>query len=74
VGSNMNRRDVVAGLVLGLKGFALDWFKLDLYLSVSLLFGPIFVMLTILSYGTAAGVIAGVISSSCTCAIWGNPW
>jgi PAS domain S-box-containing protein len=65
---------MIAGVVLGLLGFVANWFKLDLFFNVDLLFGSIFVMLAILRYGTAAGIIAGTIAASCTYLIWGHPW
>lgn len=62
------------GLLLGLLGFAGNWFKFELFFNVDFLFGSLFVMLALVRFGAVAGIIAGVIASSCTFLLWNHPW
>lgn len=62
------------GVLLGLLGFAGNWFKFELFFNVDFLFGSLFVMLAIIRFGTVAGVVAGVIAASCTFFLWNHPW
>jgi len=71
------RRDqhrLLWGVGLGLLGFAGNWLKFELFFNVDFLFGSLFVMLAIVRFGTAAGIVAGVIASSCTLLLWHHPW
>lgn len=62
------------GLVLGLLGFVGNWFKFELFFGVDFLFGTFFVMVAILRYGSAPGVVSGVLAGSCTYLLWQHPW
>ena len=68
------QRQILVGIVLGLLGFAANWFKLELFFGIDLQFGSIFVMLALLLYGGIAGIIAGVIAAGCTWFQWYHPW
>lgn len=70
----MSRRDLIAGLLLGFVGFAVNGFKLPLFFDVDFLFGSIFSMYALLRFGLRAGVPAAVIAASCTWLHWGHPW
>lgn len=69
-----SKKQLTAGIVLGLLGYAANLVKLELFFGVDFLFGSILVMLTMLLYGGAAGIIAGVIASLCTWYHWHHPW
>ena len=62
------------GAFLGLLGFAGNWFKFELFFNVDFLFGSLFVMLAIIRFGPAAGLVAGVIAASSTYFLWNHPW
>ncbi|TRO78916.1 PAS domain S-box protein [Trichloromonas acetexigens] len=70
----MSRRDLIAGLLLGLVGFAVNWFKLPLFFDVDFLFGSILSMYALLRFGLGAGVLAAVVAASCTWLHWLHPW
>ncbi len=70
----MSRCDLIAGLLLGLVGFAVNWFKLPLFFDVDFLFGSIFSMYALLRFGLRAGVLAALIAASCTWLHWQHPW
>jgi|GEM_PF-1763446 len=70
----MNYRAVIAGLILGLLGFAGNWFNLSLIFDLYYLFGSIFVMFAILRFGFQAGLTAALISSPCAYLVLGNPF
>lgn len=63
-----------AGLLLGVLGFAVNWFKLELFFNVDFLFGSIITMVALLRYGLAAGVIAALVAATCTWHHWHQPW
>ena len=65
---------LLAGILLGLAGFAGNWFKFNLFLNIDFLFGGFFVMTALLRYGTGAGIMASLIASSCTWLIWRHPY
>ena len=69
-----SKKQLTAGFVLGLLGYAANLVKLELFFGVDFLFGSIFVMLGMLLYGATAGIIAGVIASLCTWYHWHHPW
>ncbi len=70
----MNSSAMLAGFMLGLAGFAGNWFKLELFANIDFHFGTFFVMLAILRYGMGAGIIAGTMAASYTLLNWGYPW
>ncbi len=70
----MNRRQIIAGLLFGCAGFALNWFKLELFFNVDFLFGSILTMLALLRFGFGAGLLAAVIASTCSWIHWHHPW
>lgn len=70
----MTRRELVAGLLLGLTGFALNWFKLPLFFNVDFLFGSIVTMFALLRFGLATALLASLIAASCTWLHWQHPW
>jgi len=67
-------KKLLIGVLLGLAGFAGNWFKLELFFSVDFLFGSFFVMLAILRYGSAAGIVSGIIAAACSYVLWSHPW
>lgn len=70
----MNRRNVTAGVVLGLIGFAVNQLGLELFFNVTILLGPCFAVFALVRYGAAAGIIAGVIAASGTLLAFNHPW
>lgn len=70
----MNRHNILAGFMLGLVGFAVNWFKLELFFNVDFLFGSIVTMFALLRYGLAAGTIAALVAATCTWHHWHQPW
>lgn len=70
----MNRHNVAAGIVLGLAGFAVNWFNLELFFNVDFLFGSIVTMFAMLRYGLTAGTIAALLAATCTWHHWHQPW
>ena len=70
----MSRRDLIAGLLLGLVGFAVNCFKLPLFFDVDFLFGSVFSMFALLRFGMAAGLLSALIAASCTWLHWQHPW
>lgn len=68
------QREVITGILFGLAGFALNWFKLELYFNVDFLFGSIISMFALLRYGLVTGVLAALIASTCTQLHWNHPW
>ena len=69
-----SKKQLAAGILFGLLGYAANLVKLELFFGVDFLFGSIFVMLGMLLYGGAAGIIAGVMASLCTWYHWHHPW
>ena len=67
-------KKIAAGLLLGLLGFAVNWFRIDLFFNIQFLFGSIFVMFAILHFGANAGIVAGFTASLCTWVLWKHPW
>lgn len=65
---------LLAGILLGLAGFAGNWFKFSMFLNIDFLFGSFFVMTALLRYGTCAGIVASLIASSCTWLMWHHPY
>lgn len=65
---------LLAGILLGLAGFAGNWFKFNIFLNIDFLFGSFFVMIALLRYGTGAGIVASLIASSCTWLMWKHPY
>jgi len=70
----MTRRELFAGLLLGLVGFAVNWFRLPLFFDVDFLFGSVLGMFALLRFGLAAGLLAALIAASCTWLHWQHPW
>ena len=73
-GGNMIWKKIGAGILLGLLGFAANWFRIDLFFNIQFLFGSIFVMFSILCFGANAGIVAGFTASLCTWVLWKHPW
>lgn len=71
---NLNKSKLFWCVLLGLLGFAGNWLKYELFFNVDFLFGSFFVMLAIIRFGTAAGVIAGFGAACCTYLLWNHPW
>ena len=67
-------KKIGAGILLGLLGFAANWFRIDLFFNIQLLFGSIFAMFSILCFGANAGIVAGFTASLCTWVLWKHPW
>lgn len=65
---------LLAGTLLGIAGFAGNWFRYTLFLNIDFLFGGFFVMTALLRYGTRAGIVASLIASSCTWLMWNHPY
>lgn len=70
----MRRNNILAGIVLGLAGCAVNWFKLELFYDMHFLFGSILSMFALLRYGLAAGTIAALVAATCTWHHWHHPW
>lgn len=51
-----------------------NYWKLTLFFGVDFLFGTIAVWIILNSYGLFWGVLAGIISGSCTYLLWGHPY
>lgn len=74
-GDSMPRqREIIAGIVLGIAGFAGNWFKYPLFLNIDFLFGSFFVMVALVRFGTVAGITASIIAGSCTWVMWQHPY
>jgi len=65
---------LLAGILLGIAGFAGNWFRYPLFLNIDFLFGGFFVMTALMRYGTGAGIVASLIASSCTWLMWNHPY
>lgn len=70
----MSRNRLLAGILFGCAGFAVNYFKLDLFYDFSLLFGSCLTLFAYLRYGTRTGFVATLIASSCTWLHWNHPW
>lgn len=62
------------GLLFGVLGFVVNWFKLELFFNVDFLFGSIITMFALLRHGLAAGAIAALVAAACTWHHWHHPW
>lgn len=67
-------QQLATGLLFGLVGFAVNWFKLELFFNVDFLFGSIVTMFALLRYGLAAGTLAALVAATCTWHHWHQPW
>jgi PAS domain S-box-containing protein len=68
-------RDTLAtGILFGVTGFAINWFKLELFFNIDFLFGSIVTMLALMRYGLAAGTLAALVAATCTWHHWQQPW
>lgn len=72
--SHTKRARFLWGILLGLLGFAINWFRLELYFNIDFLFGSICVLVAIARLGAAPGLVAGAIAGSCTWLLWHHPW
>ena len=68
-----HRQNLLIGIGFGLAGFALNWFKLELFYDVGFLFGSIISMVVLLRYGMVAGVTAALTASAATWFHWHHP-
>ncbi|MDK9717667.1 MAG: PAS domain-containing protein [Trichlorobacter sp.] len=66
--------DLLIGLLFGLAGFCLNWFKLELFFNVDFLFGSIVTMVALQRFGLISGVTASLIASLVTLFHWHHPW
>ncbi len=66
--------EVITGLLFGLAGFVINWFKLELMFSVDFLFGSILTMFVLMRFGLVSGVTAAIIAASSTWFHWSHPW
>jgi len=66
--------DLLVGLLFGLVGFCLNWFKLELFFNVDFLFGSMVTMVALQRFGLVSGVTAAVIASLATLFHWHHPW
>jgi len=65
---------VITGVLFGMAGFALNWFKLELYFNVDFLFGSVISMFALMRFGLVTGTTAALIASSCSWYHWNHPW
>jgi PAS domain S-box-containing protein len=70
----MRRKELIAAVLLGLAGFAGNWFKVELFFNTDFLFGSFFTMLALLRFGPAAGTTAAIVAGSCTYFLWNHPY
>lgn len=70
----MNHQNILAGLILGFIGFAVNWLKLELFFNVDFLFGSIVTMFAVMRYGLATGCIAALVAATATWHHWHQPW
>lgn len=70
----MDKRSIIAGILFGLIGLAVNCFNYSLFFGVDFVFGSAFAMFALLRFGTFAGITAGFISSIGTYLIWSHPW
>jgi PAS domain S-box-containing protein len=68
------KKQLLVGLILGMAGFAGNWFKYTLFLNIDFLFGSFFVMTAVLYCGTLSGIIASLVASFCTYILWNHPY
>nr|WP_321465152.1 PAS domain-containing protein [uncultured Desulfobulbus sp.] len=61
-------------VILGLFGYAGNWFNVCIFFNVDFLFGSVFSMLAILLLGRLYGIISALIAASCTYLLWNHPW
>ena len=67
-------KSLTSGILFGLAGFALNWFKLELFFNIDFLFGSIITMFALMRFGLLTGVTAALIAASCTYLHWHQPW
>lgn len=65
---------ILNGILFGLAGFALNWFKLELLFNVDFIFGSIITMFALMRFGLVTGVIAAFIAACCTWYHWHQVW
>jgi len=68
------RRWLLPALALGAAGFAANFFGLEIFFNVELLFGSFFSSFALLRYGPRAGVLAGVVAAASTVPVLQHPW
>jgi len=73
VAAIMKHKKIIAGVILGLLGFAVNSLNLEIFFNIGLLFGSFFVMLAILRAGPLSGIIAGILVCICTYATRHHP-
>jgi len=64
----------IIGALFGLVGYAVNWFKLELFFNVDFLFGSTITMFALLRYGLGAGTVAALVAATCTWHHWHQPW
>ncbi|MCE1226290.1 MAG: hybrid sensor histidine kinase/response regulator, partial [Geobacteraceae bacterium] len=74
VQSERSGRSLLLGLLFGLAGFCLNWFKLELFFGVDFLFGSIVTMVALQRFGLISGLTAALIASLATLFHWHHPW
>ena len=70
----MNFLPQLSLILLTLGALLGNYFSIPLFYGVDLLFGGIFVVLTLLLHGTTKAVVIALISSSYTYYLWGHPY
>ena len=70
----MKQRELIAGVLCGAAGFALNLLNLPLFFNVDFLFGSIITLFALLRFGLTAGLLASLIASTCTLLHWNHPW
>ena len=67
-------RNLTAGILFGLLGFAVNCFRLELFFNIDFLFGSIITMFVLPRYGPWPGTLAAVIAATPTWHHWHHPW
>ena len=65
---------ILNGILFGVAGFALNWFKLELLFNVDFIFGSIITMFALMRFGLVTGVTAAFIAACCTWYHWHQAW
>ncbi|WP_285608247.1 hypothetical protein [Geothrix edaphica] len=68
------RSQLLLALLFGVAGLLLNALRLEIFFSVDVIFGSVFVMLVILRAGVGPAVAAALIAGSTTVVLWNHPW
>jgi hypothetical protein len=72
--AHLQKRSVLALIILIAAGYAGNYFNLTLFFGVDFLFGSIAVLLVVRFFGIAWGTLAAIIASSRTLFLWNHPY